>query len=170
MKHLQDIVIESLLDDEDEVAGRFEQVAKEPHIALDRNCDNFDDVAKILCDFFGVNAKIKKGDTTAKWAWSSRGVKFPGAKYIKFDQYTDRDHRKCRTFKFIFWKDKLIFNMVEWMPNRTDQKTGKVYLKGYPIVLMGDKDNSSKYEWGTSLWEWLSANTRIANALKSIVK
>lgn len=169
MKNLTDI-LESLLDDKDEIADRFEKVAKEPHIALDRNCDNFDDVAKVLCDFFGVDAKIKKGDTSAKWPWpSQRNVKFPGAKYIKFDQYTDRDHRKYRTFKFILWKDKLIFNMIEWMCDRTDLKTGKIYLKGYSIILIGD-DDKSKYEWDTSLWQWLSKDPRVVDALKSIVK
>lgn len=167
MKHLQDIVIESLLDDEDEISDRFEKVAKEPHIALHRDCDNFDDVAKTLRDFFGIDAKIKKGNISAKWAWSGQGMKFPGAKCIKFDQYGE--YRKIRTFKFILWKDKLIFNVIEWMPNRTDPKTGKVYLKGYPKILFGVDDNS-KYEWGTSLWEWLSKELRAVYALKSVVK
>lgn len=168
MKHLQDIVSESLLDDEDEVAGRFEQVAKEPHIALHRDCDNFLDVAKVLCNFFGVDAKIKKGDILAKWPWPSlRNAKFPGARCIKFDQYGA--NWKTKTFKFILWKDQLIFNMIEWVPDRTDPKTGKVSVKGYPRILIGD-DVKTKYEWGTSLWEWLSKDPRIVDALKSVVR
>ena len=144
MKSLQDTVLESLLDDEDEVVGRFEQVAKEPHIALHKECDNFIDVAKVLCNFFGA-----------------------GARYIIFDQYGSE--WKTKTFKFILWKDMLIFNMIEWMPNRTDPKTGKVSVKGYPQILIGD-DEKSKYEWGTSLWEWLSKYPKIVDELKSVVK
>lgn len=168
MKHLQDIVTESLLDDEDEVVGRFEQVAKEPHIALHKECNDFNDVAKVLRDFFGTNAEIKKGDVVAKWPYPSvRNAKFPEAKCIKFDQYGSE--WKTKTFKFILWKDMLIFNLIEWMPNRTDPKTGKVSVKGYPKILIGD-DEKSKYEWGTSLWEWLSKYPKIVDDLKSAVK
>ena len=168
MKHLQDIVTESLLDDEDEVVGRFAQVAKEPQIALHKECDNFIDVTKVLCNFFGTDAKIKKGDVVAKWPYPSlRNAKFPGARYIIFDQYGSE--WKTKTFKFILWKDMLIFNVIEWMPNRTDPKTGKVSVKGYPQILIGD-DEKSKYEWGTSLWEWLSKYPKIVDELKSVVK
>lgn len=168
MKHLQDILTESLLDDEDEVVGRFEQVAKEPHMALHRDCDNFIDVAKVLCNFFGTDAKIKKGDVAAKWPYPSlRNVKFPGARYIKFDEYSK--NWKTKTFKFILWKDQLIFYVIDWVPDRTDPKTGKVYVKGYPKILYGI-DGDSKYEWGTSLWEWLSKEPRTPHILKSIVK
>lgn len=168
MKHLKDIVNESLLDDEDEVVGRFEQVAKEPHIALHRDCDDFVDVTKVLCDFFGVDVKIKKSDISAKWvAPSLRSMKFPGAKHIKFDLY-EKDW-KTKTFKFILWEDKLIFNMIDWVLGGINQKTGKVHLKGFSRILYGI-DDDSKYEWGTSLWEWLSKNPKIAHILKSIVK
>jgi hypothetical protein len=59
--------------------------------------------------------------------------------------------------------------MIDWNPNRTDPKTGKVSVKGYSRILIGD-DDKSKYEWGTSLWEWLSQDPRIVDALKIVAK
>jgi hypothetical protein len=167
MKSLYDI-LESLLDDEDEIAGRFEQAVKKPHIILDRDCDDFREVVEALGMCFGVKPKIKKGTITVKRPWpSAYSVKLQDANYVAFDLYIQG--WKMTTFKFILCEDKLILQMIFWQRIGTDQRTGKPRYKGYPRILIG-VDDDSKYEWGTSLWEWLSKDPRIVDAFKSIGK
>ena len=161
-------ILESLLDDEDEIAGRFEQVAKKPQIVLDGSYDNFSEVADALCMCFGVKPKIKKGTITVKRPWPSlHSVKLQDANHISFDLYVQG--LKKITFKFILSDGKLILQMIFWQMMRVDQQTGKPRYKGYPRILIG-VDDDSKYEWGTSLWEWLSKDPRIVDSFNLIEK
>lgn len=167
MKSIYDIY-EGVLDVDANLVD-YDKIMKRADRALDVKCDNFDEVIKVVSAFFGTKLKITKTSASILNShYSNTKLKLSNAKMIKMS--TPRGHMYY-TIKFILQDDNLICQLLKWVKWRdiyakgADHYTTEPIRTEYKSFLCGFMD---KYEWGTSLWEWLCGDKNIKEMLSNI--
>jgi hypothetical protein len=149
---LHSLLEDSILADVDNNLVFGDKQIKKPEIALNKSCNNFEEIVELVADYFGVQKpKIKK---------SSAGLKQPG-KYgagvslyndplVQFDIASKNNPNLIvSTIILAKWGKKLIIQTKGIDYTKNNKKPSRI------SGLAGMYDDES-YKWGEmTLWDWI---------------
>jgi hypothetical protein len=159
---------ESILADMEDTIINGDKISKRANFALDVKCNNFDDVVDTLSKFLGKKLKVSKPSSiTIHMRNGDKGIKLTNVKVVKFDIMGE--YHKAETFKFILDanRNNLICQYLTYyayldkaLPNGEIQTLYRTSVD----------DCKVSYQWGTSLWDWLSDANRYKDSRNLLLR
>ena len=141
MINLNQYITESLFD----IDNNIDVMDDDPSIMLNKKCKNLEEVIKCIADYFELdNPRIRKFTRTLrapKWNTAIHGInlyKANGAVLNIPSFYPG----KIRTMTIVEWHDSIALQ----------------YISNHEVKALICSYNNDKYEYGTSLWDWIKKN------------